>query len=138
MVILCILLNIFAIIRVIGAAIYTNFVSGSSVIVHNVIEEETKQIPIDERDSVIGYNIPCSYYLHADITPCYKYYTHQEWWSKNDPTIKSSFMKRLNSGEILWLLTLPNENDGSICQIISNKYVLKTKTNYFNIYRLKK
>ena len=117
--------------------IYANRIIGHYHEKHNYIAEKVKQIPENERDSVVGFDFPCDLYLYADIIPCYKYYTHQEWWSKSDPSVMASFLEYINSGEATWLLTLPNEDNEDVLEIISQKYVIVDEDNHFNMYRIK-
>ncbi len=137
LIILCIGMHLFQAGIVSAKNIYANYVIGHYQEKHSYIAEKVKQIPENERDSVVGFNFPCDLYLYADIVPCYKYYTHQEWWSKSDPTVMESFLEYINSGEATWLLTLPNEDNEDILEIISQKYVVVDEDKYFNMYRIK-
>lgn len=100
------------------------------------IKNDLKLIPNDEKNYVIGYNIPAAYYLIGDILPCYKYYIHQEWWSISNPNIKIEFLKWLENNKVLWLITLPDEDCEEINKIILNNYELKHSNDYINVYRL--
>ncbi len=117
--------------------IYRNYISDAQEKQYHTIATEIKQIPLDERDAVIGYKIPSEYYLQADIVPCFKYYTMQEWWSRSNPAIKTSFLEYIAAEDTLWLLTCPDEDDSHILEIISERYVLVAENEYFNMYRTK-
>ena len=117
--------------------VYANYYLGYPQAIHNNISTIIETIPEDERDSVIGFEIPCDYYLHADIVPNFKYYTHQEWWSKSDPAVMESFAEHIESGNSLWVLTLPDEDNEQVLEILSKKYILVNETKYFNMYRMK-
>lgn len=133
----CVLAHVLSAGYGLAQVVYGNYVLGYPQKTHNDISKTVEQIPQDERDSVIGYEIPCDYYLYADIVPSFKYYTHHKWWSTNDTSIMESFVKYIESDDALWLLTLPNEDDERILKIISEKYVLVEESKYINLYRIK-
>ena len=108
----------------VAASFYASHVVDRQKTAYNSISSTVEIIPEDEKDSVVGFNFPCQYYLYADIVPCFKYYTHQEWWSISDPTIINSFIEYVDSGDVLWLMTLPEEDNTDVLGVISEKYEL--------------
>lgn len=136
MITLCIFLYLYNIAYIFKTTVYSNYINDSTLEKHTTIKNDLELIPVAERNSVIGYGIPAAYYLHGDIIPCYKYYTHQEWWSISNPSIQTEFIKWLQDEKPLWLLTVPDEDNQELCNIILNNYELKHSNNYLNIYRL--
>lgn len=117
---------------------YANHIINNQKEIYTCVSDAVKIIPEDEKDSVVGFNFPCSYYLYADIVPCFKYYTHQEWWSKNDPKIIDSFVEHINSGGASWLLILPNEDNEDVLRVVSEKYELVEENRCMKLYKFKK
>jgi hypothetical protein len=137
LVILCVVPYILNIGYGFANVVYVNCFLGKYKEMDKNISELVSEIPQNERDAVIGYEIPPAYYLYADIVPSFKYYTHHQWWTRNDPSIMKSFVEYVESGDALWLLTLPNEDNERILSIISDKYMLVEKNKYINMYRIK-
>ena len=133
---LSIILNLYTALFSSLYAAYHTYVTRETSKEYQSVFSETRNIPTEERVSVIGYNLPSQYYIYADIVPCYKYYTHHDWWSVSDPSIKSSFIEWLKKEEPLWLLTIPDEDDSDLLEIISNKYVLESENEYITLYRI--
>lgn len=134
---LCALLCALNVGLVFAKSVYSTHVIKYYKNIHDSVEEIVEQIPENERDAVVGFEVPCSYYLYADIVPCSKYYTHQEWWSVSDPDIMVSFIDHINSGQVLWVLTKPKEDNPELLEILAQKYVLVDSNEHLNIYRLK-
>lgn len=103
------------------------------VTVHNAIS----MIPEAERDSVIGYQIPVSYYVMGDIVPCYKYYTWQESWSQINPQVVPDFMEWVRSEQPLWVLTTPGEDSPELAAILQQSYEVSHENELLICYRLK-
>ncbi|MBQ8325023.1 MAG: hypothetical protein IJX82_07740 [Clostridia bacterium] len=137
LIVICVLLNLYQVAYYFGAAVYTNYITRSTVQLSEGICSGVEQIPSEERDSVIGYNIPSKYYLLGNLLPCHKYYTFQEWWSTADPSIHQEFIAWLENESCLWLLVEPEEDNEEILQIIASKYELKFENEYLAFYRLR-
>ena len=120
-----------------GATFLRNHITGAEKEVHTTIYNDTQKIPVEEQDSVIGYNISASYYLHGDILPCYKYYTYQDWWSISNPSIKEDFVTFLREDKPLWILTNLEMEDEEVGGILSEAYELQFSNDYIMYYRMK-
>lgn len=116
---------------------YASCITDDKKTIYNYVSGAVEVIPKDEKDSVVGFEFPCQYYLYGDIVPCFKYYTHQEWWSKSDPKIIESFVEYIDSGGALWLLILPDEDNKDVLRVISEKYELVEENPYLKLYELK-
>lgn len=114
-----------------------NYITKSVKIKSEEIKEITKIIPEQERNSVIGYNIRADVYMMADIMPCYKYWTFQDWWSYNNPQIKTDFINYIKEEEPLWVLTNPLQLDIYNEEVLQGKYNLLAQNEYVEVYRLK-
>ncbi|MDR1847262.1 MAG: hypothetical protein LBR17_04000 [Bacteroidales bacterium] len=97
------------------------------------------KIPDSEKSNVIGYNAPATWYLHEDITPCYKYAFLQEHWAgKITQEVKDDFNSFMLNEKPLWLLTTTEIHNPTLTNIISRYYIEKDKTDDYILYRLKK
>lgn len=94
-------------------------------------------IPESERNSVIGYQIPVSYYVLGDIMPCYKYYTWQESWATINPQIVPDFMQWVCMEQPLWILTTPQEDNPDLTAILQQNYKAVMENDSLICYRLK-
>lgn len=135
-VILCTLCNARFLMRNLLWGININFISKSEQITSSAVQQGISQIPENERKSIIGYEIPVSYYVHGDILPCYKYYTWQENWGNVNPEVLADFMDFLIVDQPLWVLTTPEEDNSVLLEILSNQYSLQFKNQALSAYRL--
>jgi len=105
------------------------------------------QIPLSERDRVIGYNLSngdAAWYLTTGIMPCYRIFCLNEWFAKIDPAIREENASFLKSGKVKWVVTMRGEfEDETIKAIMADNYYLY-KTEHLDItgrdmdlYRLK-
>jgi hypothetical protein len=58
--------------------------------------ELAEMIPMEDRDSVWGYNINPAWYYVADILPCFKYFINQEQHLLIDPQMKQEIVDMLS------------------------------------------
>ena len=138
LVLMCTIVNLCFVAYSFGATLYKNYITDNAEKRHGIIYNDINHIPENEKNSVIGYNISTDNYLIGDITPCYKYYTHQTWWSNSNPQIHKDFVIFLQDQKPLWLLTKPDEDNKEVLNVIKNNYELKYKNDYLLIYRINK
>lgn len=101
------------------------------------VSEDLALISEEEKDSVIGCELPAKYYLYGDILPCYKYYTYQSWWSKADPQIMADFLSYLEEEKPLWILTEAECGNKRVLALLESDYELKHGDEYVMMYRLR-
>lgn len=101
------------------------------------VKSITDAIPESERDSVIGFNIPVSYYVLGDIIPCYKYYTWQWSWSRVDPQILVDFHQWVRTEKPLWILVTPREANPELSEILHAQYEMIAGNDSLISFRLK-
>jgi hypothetical protein len=119
----------------IGVALY-EYAFGNLREKAGAIADEARLIPPDEKSSVIGYQIPSSYYLEANIMPCYKYFTFQEWYSLANPRILDDFVRYIGEALPLWVITLPDEDNTTFLEELDAYYECVQKGRYMWLYRL--
>ncbi|MBC3797794.1 hypothetical protein [Acetobacterium tundrae] len=92
-------------------------------------------IPEEDRDSVFGYEIPAGWFLMADITPCYKYFTLQEWWGLYDPQVIVEMNNMLKNNPPKWIvMTNDQETNAEIYDVLGTNYELVTKDEEVSLY----
>ncbi len=119
-----------------GAPFYKTYISKSADEQYYQISESMKAVPEKERNSVIGYGVLADFYIHADVTPCYKYYTLQKWMTSEKRDVYGEFIEYLLTEHPLWLVTRADEHDGIITAVL-DKYTLVTSDDYYSYYRYK-
>ncbi|MBQ7121313.1 MAG: hypothetical protein IJO03_03520 [Clostridia bacterium] len=103
---------------------------------YEIIAEDLKIIPQDEKDSVIGYQIKPDIYHYGDIIPCYKYYTLQETWAITNVQILEDFLIWAEEQKPLWILKDSESENGLFEDILEKNYEEKCRNEYIVIYRL--
>ena len=119
------------------APIYKTYLTDIAYDQYHQIHDSVKQIPEDERDSVIGFGVLADFYVHADIVPCYKYYTLQRWMTTDENDVYGQFMEYVRNDHPLWLVTKPDEDDSGIKAVLNDSYEFVTEDDYACYYRLK-
>lgn len=103
------------------------------------IRAMAEKIPAEERSSVLGYNVSSDWYLTADLIPCYKYFTLQDWFTKADPSVAAEINQFLEKSPPLWIVTnhmKPIENM-QVQKIITNNYHLVASAGEYDLLRLR-
>lgn len=119
------------------APIYKTYLTDIAYDQYHQVHESVKQIPEDERDSVIGFGVLADFYVHADVVPCYKYYTLQRWMTTDENDVYGQFIEYVRTDHPLWLVTKPDEDDSGIKAVLNDSYEFFTKDDYACYYRLK-
>lgn len=95
-------------------------------------------IPAAELDSVLGYSVPAGWFLKAEITPCYKYFTMQEWWGRYDPQVLIDTNKHLENDPPKWIvLNNDPQKNQTLYAVLAMKYELIAKDTVVSLYQLK-
>lgn len=119
-----------------AASFHNCHISGRAALRRDIVHEAFSAIPESERDQVIGYQIPVSYYLFGDTVPCYKYYTWQESWARIDNRILADFMEWAREEKPLWILTPPGEDNPYLLEILQQQYEIQFENQLLICYRL--
>lgn len=117
-----------------GAPFYKTYISGSANEEYKQISESMKSIPENERDSIIGFGVLADFYVHADVTPCYKYYTLQKWMTTENRDVYGEFIDYASEEHPLWIVINSSEKDKGIVTVLEN-YELVTSDDYYQYYR---
>lgn len=110
-----------------GAPIYRHYLTDACSSRYRDVQECIAVIPEEERDSVIGYEISTSWYIDSGITPCYKYYSMQHWWSQDDYDVNQAFLDYVSEEHPLWIITGTGLREGELFEILQDHYSLVTE-----------
>ena len=101
------------------------------------VREGISVIPEEERNEVVGYNIQANFYYHADIVPCYKYFTFQKWMTTKKKNVYKEFMLYLINEHPLWVIVSNGEKDKTLDEILESNYSCKLSDSAYSYYRCK-
>lgn len=104
---------------------------------YSLVREGISVIPEEERDEVIGYNVQANFYYHADIVPCYKYFTFQKWMTTDKRDVYKEFMLYVINEHPLWVIVSNGEKDKILDEILNNNYSCKLSDAAYLYYRYK-
>jgi len=92
-------------------------------------------IPQGDLDSVFGYSVPAGWFLMADITPCYKYFTLQEWWGLYDPEVIIETNEMIENNPPQWIVMNNDpQTNQTIYDVLATKYQLITQDKVIALY----
>ena len=117
------------------APIYKTYLTDISYNEYAQIVAGMSVIPEDERDSVIAYQTRASLYCHADIVPCYKYFTLQKWMTTSKVNIYLEFMKNIVLEHPLWIVIRTGEKDYTIRALLTGFYTCKWSDSTYSYFR---
>lgn len=103
---------------------------------YDTVRESFSRIPEDERDSVLGYEIPAKYYLIGDVLPCYKYGILQYHWKQNDEQVMDDFLRFVGEESPSWMISEKNTSNTELQGILDEKYDRMWEDDYAVYYRL--
>ena len=118
-------------------AIVYQYINNEAQEKYYTVNKTFSVIPENEKNSVIGYNAPSTYYTYGNVLPCHKYFIYQTWWSKNDPSIKKEFSNWIKEERPLWFFLDDDEKTAGVIKLLEENYTLVDKNEYIELYRLK-
>ena len=116
-----------------AAPFYKSYLTDIAYDRYHQMNESASEIPEDERDSVLGLGIPAEWYLDMDITPCYRYYTLQQWWSTSENDVYGETVSFVETEHPQWLVTKKGSTYG--VDEIETAYELAEENDYASFYR---
>ena len=116
-----------------AAPFYKSYLTDIANDRYHQLSESANMIPEDERSSVLGLGIPAEWYLDMDITPCYKYYTLQQWWSTSEKDVYGETVSYVEDEHPLWMVTKVGDDYG--VDEIDHSYELIEENDYASFYR---
>ena len=102
-------------------------------------KELANNIPINERNDVLGYNTSSQWFMATDILPITRFYTNQDWWNLFDSIVTTEIEEVLINNRPKWIITYNVEDiqDDEIKEIIKNNYILIDSNNTGQLYNIK-
>ena len=119
------------------APVYKTYLSDISLREYEQVQKGVSVIPEEERDSVIAYNVLGTFYFHADIIPCYRYFTLQKWMTTEIVNVNREFMRYVSEEHPLWVVISPDEENKTIHSILDTAYIGKWSDEVYSYYRYK-
>jgi uncharacterized membrane protein YhaH (DUF805 family) len=117
------------------APVYKTYLSDMAYEEYAGVQAGFSRIPEEERDSVIGYQILANYYFHADILPCYRYFTLQRWWTSEKVDVNGEFLRYVYEEHPLWVVIPADEEGKGIHSVLSEGYVNVYADDLYSLYR---
>ena len=117
------------------APVYKTYLSDIALSEYEQVQEGISVIPEEERDSVIAYDVLATYYYHADIVPCYKYFTLQRWMTTEKVNVNREFMRFVAYEHPLWVVIPTEEENQTIHKILDTAYTCKWSDEAYSYYR---
>ncbi len=98
--------------------------------------ELAAKIPLEDRESVWGYNINPAWYYVVDILPCFKYFINQEQHLMIDPQMKQEIVDMLTDHPPKWIAK--NSADEvpfiELRDLLNQKYELVSELSLIRLY----
>lgn len=94
------------------------------------VQKAIEVIPEEERDSVVGYEIATSWYVDSSITPCYKYYSMQHWFSSELVNANQEFIQYVKTQHPTWVVAPLNLEEEDLKQVLKEDYTLVSEADY--------
>ncbi len=113
-----------------AAPFYRHYLTDACISRFQNVSEEISVIPEEERNSVIGFEIPVSWYIDSGITPCYKFYSMQHWFSLSGFNAYGDFIEYVRTEHPKWIITLKEEKDIELGKTLKNEYSLISSGTY--------
>ena len=117
------------------APIYKTYLTDIAYDEYAQVQKGVSVIPEEERNSVICYDILANYYYHADLVPCYKYYTLQKWMTTDKVNVNEEFMKYVADEHPLWVVIPNGESNQELMRILESFYSCKSMDSIYSYYR---
>ena len=117
------------------APIYKTYLTDVAYNEYAQVQAGVSVIPEKERDSVIAYGVLANYYYHADIVPCYRFFTLQKWMTTEKVDAHTEFLTYVNTEHPLWVVTYTNENEKAMLEILNRSYRLAYADENYALYR---
>lgn len=96
-----------------------------------------QEVPEDEKDGFVAYNVKTDIYLKYNLKPCYRYFHHQDAHASKNEELAAHIVEEYKSGKAKWILVMETEFENCIEDILDENYSkVKTKEKYA-LYRMR-
>lgn len=137
LVVLVVIVAVYCILSAYRAAtpMYKGYLTNISYDRYHQMNESADIIPQEERNSVIGFEIPPEWYMDCGILPCYRYYILQHWWTTPYLDVYGEFLDYIETEHPTWIITRKKIDDEGLTQIITKDYNKVEENDYARFYR---
>ena len=90
-----------------------------------------RNIPNDERNEILGLDIPARYYIMGDVYQAYKYGQLYEMWRFIDADVANGVRKYITNEKPVWIMITENMKDDVLRGIINSNYYEYDRNEYF-------
>ena len=87
------------------------------------ITELSRKIPMDARNSVLGIDIPVSFYVYADIQPCFRYFCLQDSHARVLPHVSEEILNFLSVSPPEYLI-VSQKRSPELEKLLNKRYKL--------------
>ncbi len=101
-------------------------------------EEILENIPREERNVLVGYNIIPEFYLYNDLRPCYKFFSYQDFQADRNPEFRELLREPFLTCTAKWIVV--DNNAVAIYDILQQNYELIYRSKlkpWILLYKLK-
>ncbi len=103
--------------------------------VNTAYAELLKDLPQNERKSVVGYNCSIDLYTRHNVMPCYSLFGGQEKGARLSDKYRSKLLGQLNSQKAKWIVVNTRNEVDHITPVLRNHYSLVKQVACFDLYR---
>lgn len=125
-----------------GVKVYNFVTDGVSPQEQEVYEDDYSElvslIPDDGRDSFVAINCARRLYLEEDIRPSFRFFTLQQWMSRDRPDFAEEMRDEFVEARVEWVLRLDITPLPLIDEVIESDYTLVAQSEHgiYGLYRL--
>lgn len=98
---------------------------------YHSVKETLRNIPNDERNEILGLDIPARYYIMGDVYQAYKYGQLYEMWRFIDADVANGVRKYITNEKPVWIMITENMKDDVLRGIINSNYYEYDRNEYF-------
>lgn len=99
----------------------------------------SNRIPAEDRDSVFGYDVSASWFLYADIMPCFRLFTLQESWASHYPEFGRQINQMIMDNPPKWIIVhnIDIIESRQFLSLLDKNYELDSSYGYDLLYKRK-
>ncbi len=96
-----------------------------------------QEIPEEERNAFVAYNVRTDFYLLCDMEPCYRYFHHQDAHAAVNEGLRQNIKEEYGTAKAKWILMMETEFENSIEEILDKEYLRVAGSGKYALYHKK-
>lgn len=96
-----------------------------------------QEIPEEEKDAFVAYNVKTDFYLLYDMEPCYRYFHHQDAHAAVNEGLRKDIREEYGAAKAKWILMMKTDFENSIEEILIKEYVRVAEEGKYTLYHKK-